>query len=308
MSKDSNKLVAAVLVASTALGAYWLYKRKPKQVKEWLHPFYVSPEIQKEVKFRKGDIVVSGPFKSGTTWTLNICHQLRSGGDADFTDILVECPWIEFWESPYQTLAEKMRQLDNMPCWFPRVLKTHSPPDVEGQAGVPFLPYVKFMHNHRPEFLKEWGIPTEMFRPKSYDDTWHHVKQLKMDYCRFLRLWWPLRHEKNVLLLHYSDMCKEHDKTIRKIADFLEIKLPEDKMQKVLEYTSYKWMKQNNYKFSAQHVAHIPVLEEDAMVQDAGDTGRMSLSNSSREEISDRYLLGLPSEAMEWYHKGGDFK
>src|SRR5579872_5744493 len=59
-------------------------------------PPWIRPEIQQKIKWRDGDIVISVPPKSGTTWTMNIVHQLLTGGTADFRDIYQEVPWIEF--------------------------------------------------------------------------------------------------------------------------------------------------------------------------------------------------------------------
>ena len=39
----------------------------------------------------------------------------------------------------------------------------------------------------------------------------------------FLAAWWPLRHEPNVLLMHFADMKKDLPGSIRKVADFLGI-------------------------------------------------------------------------------------
>ena len=43
---------------------------------------------------------MSVPAKSGTTWMMNIVHQLRTGGDPGFKDIYIEVPWLEFVEGP----------------------------------------------------------------------------------------------------------------------------------------------------------------------------------------------------------------
>ena len=42
-------------------------------------PGWSDPVIQNRVRWRDGDIVVSVPAKSGTTWTMNIVHHLDSG-------------------------------------------------------------------------------------------------------------------------------------------------------------------------------------------------------------------------------------
>ena len=45
---------------------------------------WFNPPLQKKVAYRSGDTIIAVPAKSGTTWTMNIFHQLRTGGDADF--------------------------------------------------------------------------------------------------------------------------------------------------------------------------------------------------------------------------------
>ena len=48
---------------------------------------WFNPPLQKKVAYRSGDTIIAVPAKSGTTWTMNIFHQLRTGGDADFQDV-----------------------------------------------------------------------------------------------------------------------------------------------------------------------------------------------------------------------------
>jgi hypothetical protein len=68
----------------------------------------------------------------------------------------------------------------------------------------------------------------------------------------FLKGWWPYRHAKNVLFLHFSDMKKDHEGTIRKIADFLGFTPTEEQWPNILKYTSFQWMKENETKFEVQ--------------------------------------------------------
>eukprot|EP00457_Paulinella_chromatophora_P008403 gb/GEZN01008436.1/.p1 GENE.gb/GEZN01008436.1/~~gb/GEZN01008436.1/.p1 ORF type:complete len:337 (-),score=67.20 gb/GEZN01008436.1/:359-1369(-) len=332
-----KQLVVAVGVAASVLAAvsyYWFKdrtKKKPTQVKEWLHDFYLDKNIQMKAKYRKGDIIISVPAKSGTTWMMNIVHQLRSGGDPDVRDIYEQVPWLEFWESPYQTLEDKLRQLDALPTWFPRAFKTHSPYAQGDEPGVPFRPDLKyvvvirnfedaqaaflpFMHKHRAEFLQTiWNVSDEMlqslFRPATHDDLWKFLgANPRNDSTSFLKAWWPKRHEKNVLLLHFSDMVKDHEGTIRKVANFLEIKLAEEKMQKVLEYTSFKWMKKHGDKFACQHLLVVPLLEPDGMVREGGSGyGKDELPESIKQEIAARCNANLTPDCLKWYHEGGSF-
>ena len=63
---------------------------------------WFQPPLQTKVEYRKGDTIIAVPAKSGTTWTMNIFHQLKTGGDPDFKDIYAEVPWSEFKEGPDQ--------------------------------------------------------------------------------------------------------------------------------------------------------------------------------------------------------------
>ena len=47
---------------------------------------WFSPPLQMKVQHQPGDTIIAVPAKSGTTWTMNIFHQLRTGGDPDFKD------------------------------------------------------------------------------------------------------------------------------------------------------------------------------------------------------------------------------
>ncbi len=94
-------------------------------------PPWIQPTIQQKIKWRDGDVVISVPAKSGTTWTMNIVYQLITGGTSDFRDIYEEVPWIEFVSHPGQSHQEIIDRVDAMPESRRRAFKTHSaPPDV----------------------------------------------------------------------------------------------------------------------------------------------------------------------------------
>jgi sulfotransferase family protein len=96
-------------------------------------PPWLDETIQKKIGWRDGDVVVSVPAKSGTTWAMNIVHQLRSGGDPSFTDIYAEVPWLEIVPRPDTDLDDLVDAFDAMPQETRRALKSHAAP--------PTLPY-----------------------------------------------------------------------------------------------------------------------------------------------------------------------
>ena len=97
-------------------------------------PPWIDPKMQQRIEWRDKDILISVPIKSGTTWTMNIVHQLLTGGDPDFEDIYAEVPWIEILQRPGQPAQEMLDRVAAMAHDRPRALKTHSAP--------PTLPYL----------------------------------------------------------------------------------------------------------------------------------------------------------------------
>lgn len=292
-------------------------------------PPWIRPEIQQKIQWRDGDIVISVPPKSGTTWTMNIVHQLLMGGTANFRDIYEEVPWIEFVGHPGEPHADILARLDAMPTDRRRAFKTHSAP--------PALPFIKEGAEHEVKYLVVFRNPEEAlvsFRPflVQHSDEWFDLWQVpRQAICRpdfpsfyseiidrrgmqgaffgFLKAWWPFRKERNVLFIHFSDMKRDHQASIRKIAKFLGIEPPADRWPAILEHTSFSWMKEHEDKFEAGTAGKVPVLKKGAMMR-KGEVGKAK-SDGMTDEIS-RHLREVGSRicpdgaAVNWFYQGGD--
>jgi len=91
-------------------------------------PPWLNPTIQSKIDWRDDDIVVSVPSKSGTTWTMNIVHQLRTKGDCNFDDIYHEVKWIEAMDTPESTVDDMVKNINDMDTTKPRTFKSHKSP------------------------------------------------------------------------------------------------------------------------------------------------------------------------------------
>lgn len=292
-------------------------------------PPWIRPEIQQRIAWRDGDVVISVPPKSGTTWTMNIVHQLFTGGTADFRDIYEEVPWIEFLSHPGQPLQSVVDRVEAMPAGRRRAFKTHSAP--------PALPFIEAGSGRDVKYIVVFRNPEEAlvsFRPfiEKHSDAWFELWQMpRQAMCRqdfpsfyaevvdrqgmqgmffaFLAAWWPLRREENVLLLHFADMKRDHEASIRTIAGFLGVEPEADRWPAILEYTSFPWMKRHEDKFEAVTTGEIPILTSGAMIR-KGEAGKAA-SDGMTEEIS-RHLRDLgrricPDEAaLTWLYEGGE--
>jgi hypothetical protein len=291
-------------------------------------PGWIDPEIQSLMRWRDGDIVVSVPVKSGTTWTMNIVHQLRSGGDPDLQDVYLEVPWLELVPSPGVTREQRLGEFASMPRRRRRAFKTHSPPGLlpyqkpgAGRKDVRYVVVARnpdeaiasmhpFAHAHTHAWFDLWKLPREAFCKQDFATFYREVGRdlFPSRLFGFVAAWWPLRHAKNVLLLHFSDMKADHEGSVRKIARFLGFRPTAKEWPKILEYTSFAWMKAHEDKFELRTVAPVPILDSGAMMR-RGRVGTASDDGVTSEISADIARLGRDilkdDAAFEWFYRGG---
>lgn len=291
-------------------------------------PPWIDPAIQQRIEWRDGDVVVSVPPKSGTTWTMNIVHQLLTGGTDAFHDIYAEVPWIEFLSHPQETHQAVADRVAAMHRDRRRAFKSHSaPPDVPfvAQDDGPDVKYVvicrnpeealvsfrPFLAQHSEEWHALWGMPHGlMTRPDFPSFYWDVIDANAMQarFFGFLQAWWPLRNRQNVLFLHYSDMKRDHEGSIRQIARFIKADPTPAQWPRILEYTSFAWMKRHESKFEARSIAAPPILRPGAMIR-KGAAGA-ARSDGMTEEISAHLeaagrRICPDAAAVDWFYNGG---
>lgn len=214
----------------------------------------------------------------------------RKGSDKvglPYTDIMRTTPWMEFSTRPGETWAErrelynttvladgtKLKDYWDHPAFPFRVFKSHFLPRGTGDAYQSVLPvrealkvrfvsavrkpdeYIKsifnFFPNHSPQFTAMWGG-----FPPSYDTLDAVVKDyvpggpLEGLYLGYSKAWWQLRHDPNVLLLHYSNMRKDLDGLVSTLAKFLGVQLSASEFHAVKEKCSYEHMNNNSHQFN----------------------------------------------------------
>lgn len=304
---------------------------------------WFQPPLQKEVKYRAGDIMISVPPKSGTTWTMNIIHQLRTGGDSDFKDIYAEVPWPEFKERPDQPNEELIERWNKIPETTRRAFKTHSQPG-EGpgdfcvyredmkyivvmrnpEEGV--VSFKPFLEKHSLEMWKFWDAEElrDQFMRPTFEE-WYNDIVLKgfpgmppeavppaglltMFYFGFINSWWALRNKPNVLMIHFSDIKKDREGSVRKMADFLGFEPSDEEWTNIMEYTSFSWMKEHQEKFEIASLLPFKVLDDGAMVR-KGKVGVAAEDGMTPEIAADiaswAEKMVPDAAAREWMYKGG---
>lgn len=214
---------------------------------------------------RADDVVVATPYKSGTTWTLNIVRQLIFLGRE-------VPPFKELWiDSRFQwPLDELVRELEAHT--HRRYLKTHLALD-----ALPYDPQVKYLvvgRDPRDVFMSFWNHYRN-FTPGAYDfinalpdrvgpplplcpedihQVWHDwITSGWFDWesegypfwgnLHHMQSWWNYRRLDNLLFVHYNDLLADPLEQVERIAAFLDIEVPEAELPGLLKNLSLAAMR-----------------------------------------------------------------
>ena len=238
-----------------------------------------------QLKLRPTDVVITPYGKSGTTWTQQIVHTLRTRGDMDFDDISRVVPWIE--TSPALGLDLDAEQKAN-----PRAFKSHLGWGMIPQGGK----YIVSIRDPKDalwsfyKFMEGWFVEPGTI---SLDEYARGNFMTERNYWKHLASWWPRRSDKDVLLMAFEHMKTDLTGTIRKIAAFIDIELDDELLAITEEHASLPFMQQHKDKFDdllmrqrSEDVAGIPPGSDSAKVR-AGQVGehRQHLSDGVAEEL-----------------------
>ncbi len=205
---------------------------------------------------RPGDILVCTPAKCGTTWTQTIIASLLWPGGTAPGPVMHISPWIEANFLPadvvHATLdAQKHR----------RFMKSHTPAD-----GIPMFADTRYivvgrdgrdafmsMCNHAERFKDEVrrglneraaaeGLP---LMPEWNGDAhgffqgWLQMASLFQHIASF----WPHRGDPNVLFVHYAGLKADLAAEMRRIAEFLDIRIDEVEWPTVVARCTFEAMR-----------------------------------------------------------------
>jgi hypothetical protein len=231
---------------------------------------------------RATDVIITPFGKSGTTWTQQIFHTLRSRGDMDFDDISRVVPWIETSRSLEMDInAEQQAE--------PRGFKSHL--DYEKMPkGAKYINVIRHPVDAAYsafKFMEGWyvepgAIPADDFVMIGARDQGYHKHFIS---------WWPHRHDVDVLYLVYEHMLKNPEGTIEQIAEFSGIELDDELRAITVEHASLSFMQKYKDRFDdammrkKSEETFLPVGSDSAKVR-VGKSGEHTLSAKTIETLN----------------------
>ena len=291
----------------------------PIKTKE-MHNHHFDSTIWNDFEFRNDDIIISTYAKAGTTWMQQIVAQLLFGGDPNL-EVAEMSPWMDLRLPPKEIKLQSVSEQTHR-----RFLKTHLPVDALRFSEKAKYIYIGrdardviwSMYNHHFNANQFWYdalnktpglIGPEIEKPsediKEYWNEWLQKDGFPFwPFWENVKSWWEIRNLPNVMFIHFSDLKKDMPAEIRKIAAFLEIEINEETWPAILEYCSFKWMKENATK--SVPLAGAAWDDGAKVFINKGVNGRWAdtLSDADSMEYETRAELELGKECADWLKLG----
>ena len=246
----------------------------------------------------KQDVFVATYAKSGTNWMMQIAHQLIWHGMAEFEHIHSVVPWPDT-----QVMAGSMMKHYAIPLadardWEAsperkRVIKTHF--DWELLPYSEQARYIMVIRDPKDIFVSSYFFLKDGILGPAMPsvDTWYKLfmsegVMIGGPWAVSTAGYWAQRHRPNVLIASFKSMKRDLKGMVRKVAQFLDIQVPESVMDIVCEKSSFGYMKGIDHKFRMGKL--IPWRPEGAMMRKGTQGGSSELLTRERQREMDAYF------------------
>ena len=277
---------------------------------------------------RDDDIIVATSYKAGTTWTQGIiANLLFPDGEFPAPPALLS-PWLDMRMVPLEAFLNGIEAQPHR-----RFLKTHLP--LDGMRYEPQLKYVYVSRDGRDVFMSLWNHYTHMTRetltlmntlpervggpmPDPPDDihdfwkTWVSDNWFEHEiggwpywsHLSNVQSWWDYRHLPNIEFFHYNDLLTDPDGEIRRLADYLDIAVPDEHWPRILDAISFDSMKARGEEYAPGGGAFWQGGAQTFMNKGTNGRWREVLTDDELAQYDEACEKALTPECRHWLEFG----
>lgn len=197
------------------------------------------------------DILACTYAKSGTNWIMQITYQIANEGVGEYEHIHDVIPWPDGDRLNHLPLTDKTA-LQSSPTGK-RVIKSHM-----AWPGVPYSPeahYISVVRDPKDVFVSSYFFVEDvvlgplMPSVNTWLKTFLSPDFVLGSWAAHVASYWEQRHRQNVLLLMFSDLKDDLAGNIAKITNFVGVELEQQALDRVVEKSSFAYMKSIDHKF-----------------------------------------------------------
>jgi len=242
-----------------------------KVIEEWGAETSNSHEFKQKAYadyiYRERDVIVTTYPKSGTTWMKQIAVQIGYLGDGEYKHIDDVVPWPDKLVPQESPELNDISGLSDSPTGI-HVIKSHLeaeyvPYDIGAKCICvirdPKDTLVSVVHfeNGFNSLLFNHTVPVEEWVTAFQTDRF-----IYQPWALLTDSWWKLRNRSNVMIMFYEDMKKDPQHSVNQVAEFLDVELTPNQLDKVLEKSSFSYMKANDDMFAppAWDAGRVPMV------------------------------------------------
>jgi hypothetical protein len=242
------------------------------------------------------DVFVMTSPKSGTNWMMQIAHQLIWHGKGEYNHIHDVVPWPDTMAMPgfmgkYAVPIEQATAWQSSPE-RKRVIKTHF--HWELLPDSPEARYIGIIRDPKDVLVSSYFfVRDSLYGAAMWSlDTWYEafvtgVNFMGQPWPVATASYWRQRHRPNVLLFSFKAMKKDLEGTVRKVASFLGIDVPDAVIRDVVRQSTFEYMKSIDHKFNMGRV--VAWRKPGSMVRTGRQGGSSELLTLERQHRVDAY-------------------
>lgn len=236
------------------------------------------------------DVFVATFGKSGTNWMMQIAQQISHHGEAEFDHIHDLVAWPDAPRPMGIELNDPM-PLERSPTGL-RVIKTH--------LDTEFVPY-----DEKATYLTVLRDPKEVLVSSYYFlggiaglldhvsiEDWYELfmasDSMPAAWAKHTASFWAWRERPNVLVLNFAEVNKQPRAAIERVAAVMGVALTEEQLAKVVERSSFEYMKAHESQFAPPQLPFIERTDPVLMVRRGKSGGSDELLSPSQQAAVDR--------------------